>query len=46
MGFLNKILERPNHERPFLLLIVGRPAPGAMVPKITKKPLEQIASFI
>ena len=46
MGFLNKILGRPNHERPFLLLIVGRPALSATVPKITKKPLEQIASFL
>ena len=46
MGFLNKILGRPNHERPFLLLVVGRPAPSATVPKITKKPLEQIASFL
>ena len=45
MRFLNKILERPNHERPFLLLIVGRPAAGAVVPDITKKPLEHIASF-
>lgn len=46
MGFLNKILERPNHERPFLLLIVGRPAADAKVPQISKKPLEIIASFI
>lgn len=45
MGFLNKILDRPNHERPFLLLIVGRPAAGAKVPNISKKPLEDIASF-
>lgn len=46
MGFLNKILGRPQNERPFLLLIVGRPAAGATVPKITKKSLTQIASFI
>ena len=46
MGFLNKILGRPDHERPFLLLIVGRPAPDATVPTITKKPLEHIASFV
>lgn len=45
MGFLNKILDRPNNERPFLLLVVGRPAEGAVVPNITKKPLENIASF-
>ncbi len=46
MGFLNKILGRPSHERPFLLLIVGRPADGVHVPKITKKPLGEIASFM
>ena len=45
MAFLNQILERPNHERPFLLLIVGRPAAEATVPRIAKKPLKQIAIF-
>lgn len=45
MKFLNEILERPEHERPFLLLVVGYPADGAEVPDITKKPLEEIASF-
>ena len=46
MGFLNRILQRPPHERAFLLLIVGYPAEDARVPSITKKPLEQIATFI
>ena len=46
MGFLNDILGRPAHERPFLILVVGYPADGATVPAITKKPLEQIATFI
>lgn len=45
MGFLNEILDRPSYERPFLLLVVGHPAEGAQVPKITKKPLEEIAVF-
>jgi nitroreductase len=45
MAFLNEILERPRNERPFLLLVVGHPAEGAQVPKITKKPLEEIAVF-
>lgn len=40
MGFLNTLLERPAHERPFLLLVVGYPAPGAHVPDITRKPLD------
>jgi nitroreductase len=42
MGFLAKILRRPDNERPFLLLPVGYPAPGARVPKLDRKPLEQI----
>jgi nitroreductase len=46
MGFLNTILERPAFERPFLILVVGYPAPDAVVPKITKKPLEEIALFM
>ena len=46
MRFLNEILERPDNERPFLLLVVGYPAEGAEVPDIDKKPLEEIATFI
>jgi iodotyrosine deiodinase len=46
MGFLNQILGRPAHERPFLILVTGYPAEGATVPTITKKPLDQIATFI
>lgn len=46
MGFLNEILGRPPHERPFLILVAGYPAEDATVPAITKKPLEQIATFI
>ncbi|HSG50024.1 MAG TPA: nitroreductase family protein [Longimicrobiales bacterium] len=42
MGFLNRVLERPPNERPFLLLVVGRPAPDTRVPVITKKPLDDI----
>jgi nitroreductase len=46
MGFLNDILHRPTNERPFLVLVVGYPAHDAKVPVITKKPLEEIATFI
>ncbi len=46
MGFLNEILGRPLHERPFLILVVGYPAENAMVPDISKKPLEEIATFV
>ena len=46
MGFLNDILGRPARERPFLILVVGYPAEGATVPVITKKSLEEIATFV
>jgi iodotyrosine deiodinase len=46
MGFLKEILGRPENERPFLLLPVGYPADGAVVPTLEKKPLEEIATFI
>ena len=46
MGFLNEILGRPDNERPFLILVVGYPAPDATVPKLRRKSLEEIATFI
>jgi hypothetical protein len=42
MGFLSKVLGRPEHERPYLLLPVGYPAAGCVVPDIERKPLERI----
>lgn len=46
MGFLSRVLGRPDNERPFLLLVVGYPANDAQVPAITKKPLDTIATFL
>lgn len=46
MGFLNKILDRPENERPFLLLVVGYPEKDVEVPDIEKKTLDEIATFI
>lgn len=46
MGFLRKVLGRPATERPFLLLVVGYPAPDAQVPDIGRKGLDDIATFI
>ena len=46
MAFLNDILGRPSHERPFLILVVGYPAVDARVPMIAKKPLEKMATFL
>ena len=45
MKFLNKILGRPETEKPMMILVVGYPAEGARVPAISRKKLEQIASF-
>ena len=46
MKFLNEILQRPRHERAFLLLVVGYPAENAKVPLISKKPLDEIVSYL
>lgn len=46
MGFLNEILDRPENEKPFLLLVVGYPADDAQVPDISKKPLDEIATSL
>jgi len=46
MGFLNEVLGRPAHEKPFLLLVVGYPAADAQVPDIGKKGIEEIATFV
>ena len=45
MGFLAKILKRPEHERPYLLLPVGYPAEGCVVPDIQRKELAEIMDF-
>ncbi len=48
MNFLNGICGRPATEKPFLILVAGHPAEGAMVPKhaLKKKPLSDIADFL
>jgi len=45
MNFLNEILKRPDNERAMLILVVGYPAEDTMVPDISKKPLDEIATF-
>ncbi|MCC6320607.1 MAG: nitroreductase family protein [Phycisphaerales bacterium] len=42
MKFLAGILQRPAHERAYLLLPVGYPAADCVVPDIRRKPIEQI----
>jgi hypothetical protein len=46
MAFLNRILNRPTHEKPFLLLVVGHPAENARVPDIDRKPLDAISTVM
>jgi nitroreductase len=46
MGFLNRILGRPSHEKAFVLLVVGHPAEDALVPDISRKALGEISSFL
>ncbi len=45
MRFLNEVLDRPSHEKPFLILVVGKPAAHAKVPVIDKKELEEFVTF-
>lgn len=48
MSFLTKICQRPDNERPYMLLVVGHPHDDASVPEhaLHKKSLQQIANFI
>ena len=43
MGFLEKILNRPENERAFLLIPVGFPADDAKVPVLNKKQFDDYA---
>lgn len=42
MGFLGKVLGRPDNERAYVLLPVGLPAGDCEVPAIEKKPLSEV----
>lgn len=48
MGFLREICERPEYEKPLMVVVVGHPAADATVPEhaLKKKPLEQISSWL
>ena len=46
MGFLNEIFQRPDNERPFLLLVAGYPYENALVPKIGRLSLKEISSTV
>jgi nitroreductase len=44
MAFLNDILQRPKHERPFLLIPIGHPADHCTVPRaaMQRRPLDEV----
>lgn len=45
MNFIAKALERPENERPFLLLPIGYPTDDAKVPDLLRKPKEQVIEY-
>ena len=45
MNFLNKILDRPKNEKPFLIIVAGIPQKTTLVPNITRKKFDKIASI-
>ena len=42
---IDTLLDRPSHEKPFLLLVVGYPETDAVVPDIHRKPLAHIVTW-
>jgi len=46
MGFLGKILERPDYEQAMLLMPVGFPKEGALVPNLSRKELSEVSVFL
>lgn len=42
MRWISEVLGRPAHERPFVLIPVGYPAPDAEVPDIQRKRLDEV----
>jgi len=46
MNFLRELLNRPENERPVMLVVAGYPAGGAQVPVITKKAFDKVARFV
>ena len=45
MNFLSSILNRPENEKPFLLIPVGYPAAECWVPDLERKALNEVAVF-
>ena len=45
MNFLTKLLDRPENEKPFLLIPIGYPAENTMVPDLKRKEEEQVIQY-
>lgn len=48
MRFLNRVCQRPDNERPVMMIVAGHPEDDATIPAsvVEKKPLEEIASWL
>ncbi len=46
MKFLNDILDRPVHDKPYMIIVAGKPAEGVTVPDITKKNFDEFAKVV
>ena len=46
MAFLARVLDRPANERAFVLFPVGYPLPGALVPDLARKPLDDVRLIV
>lgn len=46
MGFLRELLGRPDHERPYVLLVTGYPAESVEVPDLEKLGLDDVLTIV
>jgi len=45
MGFLSQVLQRPDNEKPFLLIPIGYPASDCFVPDLKRKNVNQVMGW-
>lgn len=45
MNFLQKVLNRPDNERPYLLIPIGYPAEDAVVPVLDRKGMDEVVEW-
>ena len=45
MNFLTKLLNRPENEKPFLLIPIGYPAKNTMVPDLKRKDENEVIHY-